>query len=264
MKDCHTFVRGTIRFDGFCSIISAFHDIGLSSDDMVPANLKTFKDILASRLSTTKVQELNRARPIINLITNIAANKLQTDLLMRIDFSYLLKNSSEGHIMTGMGLDKHDEATLVKSMQGIIKSLDYIEFFSDKTPPTKDKSYLNVLSEIMASKLAMNDNDRDLVAMVHEFTLKNKDNKEWKKTATMVVTGDSKASGGYSVMSKTVGYTTAIGTRLVLEGKIPQRGVLSPIYPEIYEPILKELEKVGISMKEEDSMIGSNGPMAKM
>jgi len=40
--------------------------------------------------------------------------------------------------------------------------------------------------------------------------------------------------------------------------------VLSPIYPEIYEPILKELEKVGISMKEEDSMIGSNGPVAKM
>jgi len=123
--------------------------------------------------------------------------------------------------MTGNGIDKHDEATLVKSMHGIIKSLDYIEFFSDKTPATKDKSYLNVLSEIMASKLAMNDNDRDLVAMVHEFTLKNKDNKEWKKTATMVVTGDSKASGGYSVMSKTVGYTTAIGTRMVLEGKIP-------------------------------------------
>merc|ERR1711935_598195 len=150
----------------------------------------------------------------------------------------------------------------VKSMQGIIKSLDYINFFSDKTPPTKDKSYLNVLSEIMASKLAMNDNDRDLVAMVHEFTLRNKHNKEWKKTATMVVSGDSKASGGYSVMSKTVGYTCAIGTRLVLEGKIPQRGVLSPIYPEIYEPILKELEKIGISMKEEDSIIGSNGPVA--
>jgi len=36
MDDCETFIRGTIRFKGFSDVISAFHDIGLTSDDPVP------------------------------------------------------------------------------------------------------------------------------------------------------------------------------------------------------------------------------------
>jgi saccharopine dehydrogenase-like NADP-dependent oxidoreductase len=35
MKDCKTFIRGTIRYSGFSGIISAFHDIGLTSDELV-------------------------------------------------------------------------------------------------------------------------------------------------------------------------------------------------------------------------------------
>lgn len=46
MKDCQTFVRGTIRFEGFCSIVSAYHDIGLSSDEQVPDGVKTLKEML--------------------------------------------------------------------------------------------------------------------------------------------------------------------------------------------------------------------------
>lgn len=52
-------------------------------------------------------------------------------------------------------------------------------------------------------------------------------------------------------MAKTVGVTAAIGTRLILDGKISKRGVLSPIYKEIYVPIMKELERLGVVMIEE-------------
>lgn len=71
----------------------------------------------------------------------------------------------------------------------------------------------------------------------------------------MIASGHSKASGGYSIMSQTVGYTCAIATRLVLLNKVPQRGVLSPIYPEIYNPILDELKTMGISMEESEELI---------
>jgi len=57
-------------------------------------------------------------------------------------------------------------------------------------------------------------------------------------------------------MSESVGKTCGIGSRMVLEGKIPQRGVLSPIFPEIYTPILKELEKHNIRMIEESERPG--------
>ena len=56
-------------------------------------------------------------------------------------------------------------------------------------------------------------------------------------------------------MAKTVGMTCAIVTRLILDNKIPQRGVISPIYKEIYLPALKELEKYGVIMHEESNRI---------
>lgn len=52
-------------------------------------------------------------------------------------------------------------------------------------------------------------------------------------------------------MAKTVGMTAAIGCRLILEGKISLRGVLSPIHKEIYEPCLAELERLGVALIEE-------------
>jgi saccharopine dehydrogenase-like NADP-dependent oxidoreductase len=53
-------------------------------------------------------------------------------------------------------------------------------------------------------------------------------------------------------MSKSVGLTAAIGTRLVLENKISFKGVVSPMYLAIYNPILKILkEKFNIMMTEE-------------
>ena len=52
-------------------------------------------------------------------------------------------------------------------------------------------------------------------------------------------------------MAKTVGMTAAIATRLILEKRIPFKGVLSPLKKEIYEPILKELERFGVVMIEE-------------
>jgi len=50
MQDCETFVRGTLRFTGFSAIISAFHDIGLTSDDSADENVKTLRDLLESRI----------------------------------------------------------------------------------------------------------------------------------------------------------------------------------------------------------------------
>lgn len=51
MKDCETFIRGTIRFKGFSYIISAFHDVGLTSDVLVPSNVKTQRDFVETLIS---------------------------------------------------------------------------------------------------------------------------------------------------------------------------------------------------------------------
>jgi len=52
-------------------------------------------------------------------------------------------------------------------------------------------------------------------------------------------------------MSLTVGTPVAIAVKMILEGKITVKGVLRPIIPEIYNPVLNELKEKGIYCKEE-------------
>lgn len=97
----------------------------------------------------------------------------------------------------------------------------------------------------------MDDDDRDLVVMRHYFRIEDKQGNRWTHTSTLIDSGASKNQGGITLMSKTVGVTTAIATRMVLDGEVKHKGVLSPIYPDIYNPLLQRLEKQGVVMVEE-------------
>ena len=98
----------------------------------------------------------------------------------------------------------------------------------------------------------MTDEDRDLVVMRHNFIIEEpKTKKRWNHYSTLIASGNSKKQGGYTIMAKTVGMTAAIGCRMIMDNKIKLRGVLSPIYKEIYEHCLQELERYGVIMIEE-------------
>lgn len=111
---------------------------------------------------------------------------------------------------------------------------------------------MEVFGDVLAQKLSMTDEDRDLVVMRHNFIIEDpRTKKRWNHYSTLIASGNSKKQGGYTIMAKTVGVTAAIGMRLILDGRISQRGVLSPITKEIYEPIMNELERLGVHMIEE-------------
>lgn len=61
MQDCETFVRGTVRYKGFSSIISSFHDLGITSDDLVPQDIgiNNLKDLTISRFNKVKKHSLD-------------------------------------------------------------------------------------------------------------------------------------------------------------------------------------------------------------
>ncbi len=85
-----------------------------------------------------------------------------------------------------------------------------------------------------------------MLVMVHQFECDLPSGKE-KITSTMI---DYGIPNGESSMSRTVGLPAAIGVRMILEDKIQDRGVLIPVKKSIYEPVLAELEEMGISFKE--------------
>ena len=48
-----------------------------------------------------------------------------------------------------------------------------------------------------------------------------------------------------------VGLPVAIAAKLLLTGKIDLKGVQIPLHPEIYDPVLAELESFGIRFVDE-------------
>ena len=59
----------------------------------------------------------------------------------------------------------------------------------------------------------------------------------------------------YTSMSNTVGLPVGIASKMILNGDIKITGVTLPIYPEVYEPILKELEEHNIRFIEKETQL---------
>jgi saccharopine dehydrogenase-like NADP-dependent oxidoreductase len=110
-------------------------------------------------------------------------------------------------------------------------------------------SPLDALGEIMQEKLSYSPGERDMVVLFHEFKawFPGDDHSE-RLTSALV---DFGVRYGDTSMSRTVSLPAAIAARLILEDKISPRGVVRPVLPEIYNPVLDELEKLNIVCKEE-------------
>jgi len=84
--------------------------------------------------------------------------------------------------------------------------------------------------------------------MYHKFGYEYKGERK-QIDATMVNVGSDQIN---TAMARTVGLPVAIATLAILNGKIKTPGVQVPIKPEVYNPILDELENYGIVFKEYD------------
>jgi saccharopine dehydrogenase-like NADP-dependent oxidoreductase len=107
-------------------------------------------------------------------------------------------------------------------------------------------SAADVLQFALENKLALEPVDKDMVIMLHEIEY-IRDNEGYKYTSCLSVTGEDAI---HTAMAKTVGLPLGIAAKLILDGTIKTKGIQIPVIPEIYEPVLKELEKNGIVFKE--------------
>jgi saccharopine dehydrogenase (NADP+, L-glutamate forming)/spermidine synthase len=129
----------------------------------------------------------------------------------------------------------------------ILDRLEWLGLFSEEPVPLRKGCPLDVLEILMLKKLQYEKGERDMVILQHEFMTRDSTGKKQKITSTFV---DFGIPGGDSSMARLVGLPAAAGTRLILEGKIRRTGVSIPVHPEIYGPILEELEEHGIIFEE--------------
>ena len=98
----------------------------------------------------------------------------------------------------------------------------------------------------MLEKMQYDRGERDMLLMHHDFIAEFGAKKEGI-TSTMV---DYGIPDGDSSMARTVSLPAAIATAMVLDRKIDLKGVIIPVTPEVYEPVLAELKTLGIECKE--------------
>lgn len=130
----------------------------------------------------------------------------------------------------------------------IMKALDFIGIFSSET--VSAKSPIDALVATMLPKMQYKSGEQDMIFMQHKLRVEYADKKKADTIISRMVSyGDDKVG---SAMSRTVSYPVAIATRLLLDGIVKlEPGLVIPNIPELYNPILDELEKdFGISWTE--------------
>jgi saccharopine dehydrogenase-like NADP-dependent oxidoreductase len=129
------------------------------------------------------------------------------------------------------------------------KAFEWIGLFDKMPIPSGRKTNAAVLQFLLEKYLMLNKEDKDMVVMQHEIVYERNGKKQEVKSVLIVKGKDSM----HTAMAMTVGLPLGIAAKLILQEKIKLKGLHIPVLPQIYEPVLQELQKHGIAFREQAS-----------
>lgn len=210
LPDAKTIIRGTLRYRGFSQTMNSLRMLGLLDQTPHP------------QLQPDSKSEITWPQLLAELLghqQNISAPNLKMFILNKL-------NNSEERLK------------------------DVIECgLLEDEPVDKCGSLFESLREWIIKRYTFKKGENDLIIMKLMFGIEWADRKTEDKSLSMVVYGD-RATGGFSAMAKTVGYPAAIAAKMLLDGEIQKKGMVVPLHPEIYHPVLKRLRSLGILVRE--------------
>ncbi|SMC00280.1 Saccharopine dehydrogenase (NADP(+), L-glutamate-forming) [Hymenobacter roseosalivarius DSM 11622] len=135
-----------------------------------------------------------------------------------------------------------------------MRLLSWLGLFKHTAVGLPNATPAQLLEHLLTEKWRLQPGDHDLIVMQHlfEFTL---DGKRYRRTSSLAVSGDNAT---HTAMAKTVGLPLGMAVRRLTRGLIAHQGVVIPTHPDLYEPVLAELEaEYGIVFQEEESALSA-------
>ena len=128
----------------------------------------------------------------------------------------------------------------------MLTQFNFLELASTNKLPKAALCSADILQFVAEAKLAMQPQDKDMIAMLHEIDYVQNGSKSFIKSSLLVKGQNSL----HTAMAKTVGLPLGIAAKLILNGTIQLTGLHIPTHAAIYEPVLKELQAHGIIFTE--------------
>ncbi|WP_181305740.1 saccharopine dehydrogenase family protein [Rufibacter sp. XAAS-G3-1] len=129
-----------------------------------------------------------------------------------------------------------------------LRLVEWTGLFDEVPIGLENATPAQALERLLVQKWKLSPGDKDMIVMLHQFEYELNGARR-KLTSSLVVLGDDEV---HTAMAKTVGLPLGIATKLLLEGKLSATGVVVPLHPDLYEPILEELEQFGICFTERE------------
>ncbi len=131
----------------------------------------------------------------------------------------------------------------------VMDTFRWLGLFSREKIGAPVQTAAQVMIHLLVDKLKLPPGGRDLVVVKHEVEVTFPEEPDKKKCihSTLLDFGEP---DGMTAIARTVGLPAAVAAKLILLEKIPLTGSHLPTHPAIYQPVLEELEKLGLRFQE--------------
>lgn len=263
LRNIDTFIRTTLRYPEFTYGWSNLIQLGLTREDVFYETdgmslRKFFKDHLdannfAEWLNNTVTSRFEESRELLEKVTELldAEQEAGREIVEALEDMMMIDHQGKLKTYTLDTIKREAAVTVASRMHEAnlaIKQLIFLGLADDKTLINKGRcSAADILLFIIEKKLMLLPGESDMVVMLHEVDYKL-EGRKFRASSSLIAIGDDHK---HTAMAKTVGLPLGIAAVMILEGKMNLPGLHIPIIPEIYEPVLKELENFKIVFKEE-------------
>lgn len=250
--------RGTLRYAGFCAHMAALTALGFLNtvEEPLPSPLTT-RGWLAHAVSLDRVHAADDDALFSATVAFVAAAARASVAAYTAQLDATAPSLASRARLAAATCTNENLDNDLSRREEFARFLRWCGFFSNAVLPTAGcgvhsgshvpiDTLVSLLTALPETSYASG--ERDMVIMQHSIEAAFPDGHSERYTASMV---EYAHANGQTAMARTVGLTAGVATQLVLDGEGgSERGVIVPLAPEWYTPMLAALKGEGIALHE--------------